>query len=290
MILSAWMGPDARSALWLFRPDHSASDDSMGGTMSQVIAKGRLTGKVAIVTGGASGIGRAMALSFANEGARVVIATAHNENGLIETQAMAPNGSIERFMADASIGTDVEALVAFTEHRFDRLDIMCNNAGVLTTAPIEEMSEQEWDRVIDVNLKGTFFGCRYSIPALRRAGGGSIINIGSVNSVVASAGYGHYCAAKGGVLMLTKTVALECAAQRIRANVICPGIIDTPMNATFEQTMGGRKQFEDACLALQPLGIGRPAQVAAVAVFLASDESSLITGTEIMVDGGFTAQ
>jgi dihydroanticapsin dehydrogenase len=258
--------------------------------MSQVIATGRLTGKVAVVTGGASGIGRAIALAYANEGARVVIATARNEEGLIETQAMAPEGSIARFMADASIGTDIEALVAFTEEKFGRLDVMCNNAGVLACSPVEEMSEQEWDRVIDVNLKGTFLGCKYSIPAIRRAGGGSIINVGSVNSVVASAGYGHYCAAKGGVLMLTKAVALECAAKGIRANVICPGIIDTPMNAPFEEEMGGRKQFEDACLALQPLGLGTPAQVAAVAVFLAADESSLVTGTEILVDGGFTAQ
>lgn len=258
--------------------------------MSASPRPGRLHGKVAIVTGAASGIGRAIALAFATEGARVIASTAHNEAGLIETQAMAPRGSITCFKADASIASDAAAVVALAEEKYGRLDIMCNNAGVIASGLIEDIGEDEWDRVIAVNLKGTFLGCKYAVPAMKRAGGGSIVNLGSVNSQVGTAGYSHYCASKGAVLMLTKCVALEGARYRIRANVICPGMIDTPMNAAFEQEVGGRAAMEQACATLQPLGMGRPEQVAAVAVFLAADESSLMTGSEVTVDGGFTAQ
>jgi len=250
----------------------------------------RLEGKVAIVTGAASGIGRAIALAYANEGAKVVISTARNEQGLIETQSMTSKSSVLRFMADSSVAADVEALVRFAEKTFGRLDILCNNAGTIAAALTEEISEQDWDRVIAVNLKGTFLGCKYAIPAMKRSNGGSIVNIGSVNSLVGSAGYSHYCASKAGVLLLTKTVALEYASHGIRANIICPGMIDTPMNEPYEKELGGRAAMEQMCSTLQPLGLGRPEQVAAAAVFLASDESSLITGADILVDGGFTAQ
>ena len=251
---------------------------------------GRLEGKVAIVTGAASGIGRAIAIAFATEGAKVVISTARNRGGLIETQSMAGSSSISCLMADASVAADVAALVAHTEETFGRLDILCNNAGMISMALTEDLSEEDWDHVIDVNLKGTFLGCKYAIPAMKRGGGGSIINMGSVNSMVGSAGYSHYCAAKAGVLLLTKTVALEYAPHGIRANAICPGLIDTPMNEPYEKELGGRAAMEEMCLKLQPLGLGKAEQVAAAAVFLASDESSLITGSDILVDGGFTAQ
>jgi NAD(P)-dependent dehydrogenase (short-subunit alcohol dehydrogenase family) len=258
--------------------------------MSQLTGSGRLSGKVAIVTGAAGGIGRAIALAFANEGARVIISTARNEKGLLQTQSMGPSGSIAVRMADASVAADVEGLVAFAEEKFGRLDVICNNAGVVTAALTEDLSEQDWDRVIDVNLKGTFLGCKYAIPAMKRVNGGSIVNIGSINSFVGVPMYSHYCASKGGVLLLTKTVALEHAKDKIRANVICPGWIDTPMNEASMEEMGGRSKMEEICLTVQPLGLGRPEQVAAAAVFLASDESSLVTGTDIVVDGGFTAQ
>jgi NAD(P)-dependent dehydrogenase (short-subunit alcohol dehydrogenase family) len=257
--------------------------------MANYEAPGRLAGKVAIVTGAAGGIGRAIAFAFVKEGAKVVVSTARNERGLLETQAMAPSGSILTHISDVSIETDVEALVAFAEEKFGRLDIICNNAGIAPAARIEDMNEEDWDRLIDINLKGTFLGCKYAIPAMRRAGGGSIVNIGSINSFVAVAEFGAYCASKGGVLMLTKAIALECAADKIRANVVCPGWIDTPMNESSMAEMGGREKMEEICLALQPLGYGKPEQVAAAAVFLASDEASLITGTDLLVDGGFTA-
>ncbi|MGE3600851.1 MAG: SDR family NAD(P)-dependent oxidoreductase [Dehalococcoidia bacterium] len=258
--------------------------------MSKPTGLGRLAGRVAIVTGAAGGIGRAIAVAYANEGANVVISTDRNETGLRETQAMAPAGSIVARRADSSIAADVQGLVALAETQFGRLDIMCNNAGVVTDALIEDMSEKDWDRVINVNLKGTFLGCKYAIPAMKRAGGGSIVNIGSINSFIGEALHGHYCASKGGVLLLTKTVALECAKDKIRANVVCPGWIDTPMNYEYIEALGGRAKVEEALAAMQPLGMGKPEQVAAVAVFLASEESSLVTGTDILVDGGFTAQ
>jgi NAD(P)-dependent dehydrogenase (short-subunit alcohol dehydrogenase family) len=258
--------------------------------MPQLTGLGRLSDKVAIVTGAAGGIGRAIAIAYANEGAKVIISTARNEKGLLETQSMAPKGSIAVRMTDASVAADVQGLVALAEEKFGRLDVMCNNAGIATGAFTADMPEQDWDRVIAVNLKGTFLGCKYAIPAMQKVKGGSIVNIGSINSFVGVPMHGHYCASKAGVLLLTKTVALEYAKDKIRANVICPGWIDTPMNEPYMEEMGGRKKMEEACLALQPLGLGKPEQVAAAAVFLASDESSLITGTDLLVDGGFTAQ
>lgn len=258
--------------------------------MTHPTTHGRLAGKVAIVTAAAGGIGRAIAIAFANAGARVVASTARNAEGLALTQSLAPADSTTTFMANAAVAKDVEALVAFAEQTHGRLDILCNNAGILKSALTEHISEQDWDEVLAVNLKSAFLGCKHAIPAMRRSRGGSIINIGSVNSFVGTPSYSHYCASKGGALMLTRTVALEYAQENIRVNAICPGMIDTPMNANFEQEVGGRAKLEEICLTLQPLGLGRPEQVAAVAVFLASDESSLITGASIVVDGGFTAQ
>lgn len=258
--------------------------------MSISSSTGRLAGKVAIVTGAASGIGRAIAIAFAQAGAQVVATTDRNLKGLDETQAMAPAGAIEVKKADASSAADMEALVAFAEKRFVKLNIMCNNAGLVTDAMLVDTTEADWDRTIDVNLKGTFLGCKYAIPAMQRAGGGSIVNIGSVNSFVGEPLHVAYCASKGGVLMLTKCAAIEYAKDKIRANVVCPGWIDTPMNYEYTENLGGIETVAKMLETVQPLGLGRPEQVASVALFLASDESSLVTGTSVLVDGGLTAQ
>ncbi|MEO8006183.1 MAG: glucose 1-dehydrogenase [Betaproteobacteria bacterium] len=258
--------------------------------MAGLSGRSRLQGKVAIVTGAAGGIGRAIALAFANEGAKVVISTGRNEAGLRETRELAPPNSIECRVADSSVAADVKGLVEFAEKRFGKLDILCNNAGILTDATLVDTTEEDWDRTIDVNLKGTFLGCKYAIPAMIRAGGGSIVNIGSVNSFVGEPLHVAYCASKGGVLMITKCAAIEYASQKIRANVVCPGWIDTPMNTAYIENLGGLQQVEKMLETVQPLGTGRPEQVAAAAVFLASDEASLITGTSLLVDGGLTAQ
>jgi NAD(P)-dependent dehydrogenase (short-subunit alcohol dehydrogenase family) len=258
--------------------------------MSAATGLGRLAGKIAVVTGAAGGIGRGIAIAFANEGAKVLISTDRNEKGLAETQSLAPTGSITTRMADASRYADMEALIGEALSQFGKLDVMCNNAGIVTDALIGDMTEEEWDRVIAINLKGTFLGTKFAIRAMQKTGGGSIVNIGSVNSFVGEALHAHYCATKGGVLMLSKCAALEYAKDKIRTNVICPGWIDTPMNYEYIANLGGLAKVEEMLKSVQPLGCGRPEDVAAAAVFLASDESRLITGTSILVDGGLTAQ
>lgn len=249
---------------------------------------GQVDGKVALVSGGARGLGAAYVRILAAEGARVVFGDVLDDEGAALAGEL---GDDVRFVhLDVTDPEQWSAAVEVAEEAFGPVTVLVNNAGIVVVNTLEDMTPEEFGRVIDVNLKGTFLGCKYTIPAMKRAGGGSIVNLGSVNSLVGSAGYSHYCASKGGVLMLTRTVALEYAKHRIRANVICPGIIDTPMNAEFEREVGGRAALEAACATLQPLGLGTPAQVAAVAVFLASDESSLVTGADFLVDGGFTAQ
>jgi len=235
-------------------------------------------------------MGRAIAVTFAEEGAKVVISTGRNEAGLKETKALAPAGSIIAEMADASVASDMQRLVTIAEREFGKLDILVNNAGILTDATLVETTEEDWDRTIDVNLKGTFLGCKYAIPAMQRAGGGAIVNIGSVNSFVGEPLHVAYCASKGGVLLLTKCAAIEYAKDKIRANAVCPGWIDTPMNTEYIENLGGLAQVEEMLETVQPLGTGRPEQVAAAVLFLASDEASLITGTSLLVDGGLTAQ
>jgi NAD(P)-dependent dehydrogenase (short-subunit alcohol dehydrogenase family) len=256
--------------------------------MSAAIRNGRLMGKVAIVTGAASGIGRGIAFAFAQEGAKVVITTNSNITGLEETRNLAPD-AIEARRADSAVAADIEAVVAYTERRFGHIDILVNNAGIQTEATLVETTEEDWDRTIDVHLKGTFLGCKYAIPAMQRAGGGSIINIASVNSFVGETLHVAYCAAKGGMIMLTKCAAIEYAKDKIRANAVCPGWIDTPLSTSYVEAMG-TEMVAKLLAQRQLLGMGRPEQVAAAAVFLASEEASLITGTSLIVDGGYTAQ
>lgn len=256
--------------------------------MSAAIQNGRLMGKVAIVTGAASGIGRGIAFAFAQQGAKVVITTNSNIAGLEETRNLAPD-AIEARRADSAVAADVEAVVAYAEKRFGHIDILVNNAGIQTEATLVETTEEDWDRTIDVHLKGAFLGCKYAIPAMQRAGGGSIINIASVNSFVGETLHVAYCAAKGGMIMLTKCAAIEYAKDKIRANAVCPGWIDTPLNTSYVEAMG-TEMVAKLLAQRQLLGMGRPEQVAAAAVFLASEEASLITGTSLIVDGGYTAQ
>ena len=251
---------------------------------------GRLGGKVALITGAGMGIGREAARLFAAEGARVVVADI-DERAAGETAAAiaAAGGEALATVGDVALEADVARMVADGVARFGALHVLYNNAGVLwkdRDRSVLETDETWWDRVIAVNLKSVFWVTKHGIPHLRRAGGGSIILMGSVSALAGfTRAQDAYTAAKGGLISLGKSLAIQFARDRIRCNVIHPGIVDTPLQAPY-LTDALRREFETGI----PLGrIAEPREIASVALFLASDESSYMTGAELVVDGGFTA-
>ncbi|MEQ1786462.1 MAG: glucose 1-dehydrogenase [Acidimicrobiales bacterium] len=250
----------------------------------------RLQDKVALITGAGGGIGRAAAQRFAREGAAVVavdldVATA-TETAALVTEA---GGRAEAIAADVSRSSDCEAMVAFAEDAFGRLDVLFNNAGVMLPGDDDAVSTEEslWDLTMDVNAKGVFLGCKHGIPALRRAGGGSIINTASFVAIMGAATPQlAYTASKGAVLALSRELAVIHAREGIRVNALCPGPLHTELLMTFLDT-DEKKQRR---LVHIPMGrFGQAAEIADAALFLASDESSFITGTDFVVDGGITA-
>jgi NAD(P)-dependent dehydrogenase (short-subunit alcohol dehydrogenase family) len=249
-----------------------------------------LKNKVAIVTGGSSGIGRAAVELFAEEGAAVVIADVIDDAGQTLADSLATQGKTATYVhANVSREPDVQAMVMLALSHYGRLDVLFNNAGIegeqATTA---DATLDNWDRVIDINLKGVFLGLKYGIEAMLRNGGGSIINNASVAGLVGFPGIPAYCASKGGVVQLTRTAALECATQGVRINCLCPGVIETPMVERFTQ---GNPEAQVQMREMEPVGrLGRAKEVAELALFLASDRSSFITGAVIPVDGGFVAR
>ncbi len=251
----------------------------------------RLAGKVAFITGAGTGIGRACAELFAREGARVALAGRRREplegtaRGIREAGAEAL-----AVTCDVTQATQVEQAIAATVSRFGRLDALVNNAGALLVAGAAETSEEEWDRVMDVNLKGPFLVSREAVGQMRRNGGGTIVNIGSVLGLVAMPKRAAYAASKGGLVLLTKAMALDHAAEGIRVNCICPSIVDTELVQGLFSTQANPEAARRARAQAIPLGrFGQPMDVAQLAVFLASDESAWITGVAIPVDGGLTA-
>lgn len=249
-----------------------------------------LTGKVAVVTGAASGIGRAISCAFTAAGATVVAGDI-DEAGVIATSELCggPDAAIPMRM-DVSDPADVLAAVQLAEKAWGRLTTMVNNAAISIPGNVLETSVEDFDRTLAVNLRGVFLGCKYAIAPLLRAGGGTIINMGSVNSLVAEPELASYTAAKGGVLMLTKAVARDFATTGIRCNCICPGWVDTPINLAHAERMGGIEMVRAQLPTWQPIGReGRPEEIAAVATFLASDLSSFMTGAAVVADGGMTA-
>ncbi len=242
---------------------------------------GRLVGKVAVVTGAGSGMGAATARLFAAEGAKVVLA---DITGKQDQVAAAIGGEARSITVDVSRAADVQAMLKLAMDSFGRLDVIYNNAGIQgPIAPTADYDDDEFDRVIAINLKGVYLGVKYAIPLMLQTGGGSIINTSSMAAIVAFPGMVGYCASKGGVSMLTKLVAAEYASQGIRVNAILPGAIDTGM------TQAMPKDYIDGAVAATLMGrIGTPDEIANLALFLASDESSFITGTLTPVDGGYT--
>jgi len=248
----------------------------------------KLEGKVAIVTGAASGIGRAIALLFAQEGAKVVVADIDDKSGEETVKMINERGGEAMFVhADVSKAEDVKNMVKITVERYGRLDVLVNNAGIEgAVADIVNYPEEAFDKVIAVNLKGVWLGIKYAVPEMVKSGGGSIINIASVLGLVGAPNMSGYCASKGGVVQLTKTAALEYAKYNIRVNAIAPGLIDTKLSrkrAEFDP------EFINTALQFQVIKrMGRPEEVALAALYLASDDSSFVTGSCLVVDGGWT--
>jgi len=256
------------------------------------IRPGRLANKVAIVTGGASGIGEATCRVFAREGARVIVADIQVERGKAVAQSLRAAGAAPEFVrTDVAVHADVKAMIDFAERKFGRLDVLVNNAGVESPKPEVDTSEEEYDRIMNVNVKGVFLATKYAVPLMKRGGGGSIINISSAYGIIGSAGFGAYHASKGAVRTFTKATAVAHAKDGIRANSIHPGPIDTPLLREAINLAPDPKAMEALFSAAQPIGrLGRPEEIANGCLFLACDESSFCVGAELAIDGGMVAQ
>ena len=249
---------------------------------------GRLDNKVAIISGAAKGQGAFEAALFASEGAKVVLADI--DIGACEANArdiVKNKGIASAIHLDVTSSESWTNCIKFTVEKYQSLDVLVNNAGIYSKVPIEEASSEEFDLIMSVNLKGVFLGTKYAIPELRKAGGGSIVNISSTAGLVGNQGGGAYGASKGGVRLFTKFTAIQHAPDNIRANSVHPGPIDTDMIADNLSTQEGRQNS----ISRIPLGrIGTIEDVALGVLFLASDESSYMTGSELVIDGGITAQ
>jgi NAD(P)-dependent dehydrogenase (short-subunit alcohol dehydrogenase family) len=245
----------------------------------------RLTGKVAIITGGGSGIGKAIAQAFVREGAKVVIAGRDTKK--LDRAAAEIGPDCLAVNADVSNADSVEKLVSATVERFKQINVLVNNAAVLLPGTAESISEEDFDQTFNINVRGLWLLSRAVLPHMRATGGGSIINIGSVLSLLGARNRVAYSASKGAVMAMTKAMALDHAAENIRVNCIAPGIVETEMVEKFNTDEAARRQRE----AMHPMGrFGQPEEVANAAVFLASDESGWTTGSVITVDGGYSAQ
>ena len=248
-----------------------------------------LRGKVAIVTGGTSGIGRDAAVLFAKAGAKVVVAGRREAEGKETIDLIRAAGGDGLFVkTDVSRAADVRALVQKTVEKFGRLDVAFNNAGIEGSwSPIAEQSEEDWDSTIDINLKGVWLCLKYEIQQMLKQGaGGAIVNMASVAGFIGSAGAGTYCASKHGVMALTKSAALETARSGIRVNVVCPAVIETPMG----ERLWGAPEAKKFALGLHPIGrFGRPEEIAGAVVWMCSDGASFMTGQSLVLDGGFLA-
>jgi NAD(P)-dependent dehydrogenase (short-subunit alcohol dehydrogenase family) len=253
---------------------------------------GRVQDKVCIVTGAGSGIGKATAIRLAEEGGKVLCVDLNLESAQATTQEiLAMNGAALAVKADVGNVDQVNAFVARAVETWGRIDVLVNNAGVNLPGVFHEVSDATINLTLDVNLKGPMYASRAAIPHMLKQGSGSIVNISSVNGLVSEPFLAVYSASKGGVVMLTRGIALDYAAQGIRCNCICPGWVDTPINHAHAAMMGGLEKIYANIGQFQPIGRpGEPREIAHLALFLASNEASFITGSVISADGGMTAQ
>ena len=250
----------------------------------------RLDGKVALITGAGNGMGRVASVLCAQEGARIVVADWSDDGGGETVAAVEAAGGEATFVkVDVARAEQVEAMVAATMDRFGSLDVLYNNAGIFPAddGGVTETPEPTWDRVMEVNLKGVWLGCKYGVPAMLASGGGSIVNVASFVALMGAAtAQIAYTASKGGVLAMTREIAVEYGRQGIRANSLCPGPIATPM---LEELMSDPARRQRRLVHI-PMGrLGQAEELAKAALFLASDESSFMTGAQLVVDGGITA-
>jgi meso-butanediol dehydrogenase/(S,S)-butanediol dehydrogenase/diacetyl reductase len=252
----------------------------------------RLAGKVAIVTGSGSGIGKAIAEIFAKEGAKVAIVERDEASGRQTAETIHAQGGEAIFIkADVSKKDDVQGAVGSTIERFGKLDVLVNNAAIQTLAKLVDTTEEVWDQIHGVNLKGVFFGCKFSIPEMLRIGGGSIINIASVLGLVGDPDLAAYCAAKGGVIALTRAAALTYGPAGIRVNCVCPGDVETPLVQSYFDKDPDAEQLRQTVYSKYALRrIATPDEIAKAVLFLASDESSFVTGSTMVVDGALTVK
>jgi NAD(P)-dependent dehydrogenase (short-subunit alcohol dehydrogenase family) len=250
----------------------------------------RLSGKVCLVTGAASGIGRETALLFAREGASVVAVDINESSGEeVVSEIHGAGGDALFTRADVTSAADVEGMIRAAEQRYGRLDVLFNNAGISPAGDdsVTNTSEETWDLVMNVNLKSVFLGCKYGIPALLRAGGGSIINTASFVAIIGAATPQiAYTASKGAVLSMTREIAVEFARKNIRANALCPGPVDTPL---LRSILSDEPKRQRRLVHVPPGRFARTSEIANAALFLASDESSYVNGATFVVDGGITA-
>lgn len=253
---------------------------------------GRVDGKACVVTGAGSGIGKAIAERLAEEGGKVLCVDMNSAtvNATVEDIRQAV-GIADAITADVSDRHQVDAFVARCVELYGRIDVLVNNAGVNIPGVFHEVPDEVIDKTLNVNVKGSMYGSRAAIPHMLRQGSGSIVNISSVNGLVSEPFLAVYSASKGAVVMLTRGIALDYAKQGIRCNAICPGWVDTPINYAHAEMLGGLEKVYRTIDSFQPIGRpGEPREIAHLALFLASDEASFITGSIIAADGGMTAQ
>ena len=255
----------------------------------------RLENKVALITGGGSGIGRACAEMFAREGARVAVSDISLERAQATTQFVTSHGGDAiAISGDVSVGDDAQNMVSATVEKFGKLDVLVNSAGVSArnAMPKGSSPEEVWDKVIDVNLKGTYMVSWHAMPEMVKSGGGSIINLSSIMGLVGypvgmGGGFNPYNPSKGGVLQFTRNLAIDSASKNVRVNCICPGYVETDLTSALTKDAEALSRLET----LHPIGrLGQPEEIAYAALYLASDESGFVTGSPLVVDGGYTAQ